>query len=235
MTQTGGAVPGPFPDTRWSVVLSGDRGQALDHLATAYWRPIYGYVRARFARDEAEALDATQDFFVRLLTGDLLERADPARGRFRAYVRAALAHFLADEGRRRGARRQGGGRRFVPIGADEAADLPDTRGRAPDEALDELWRAEILERAARELESELVSEGKSVWWALFREAVLDGAPPSHAELAERQGVTVVDVTNWLSRARARYRAALIRIVRETVAGEASLEDELDWLVGERGT
>lgn len=235
MTRASGALPSPFPDTRWSIVLSGDRGQALDHLAAAYWRPVYGYVRAHFARDEAEALDATQDFFVRLLDGDLLDRADPARGRFRAYVRKALANFLTDSFRERRSHRRGGDRLFVPIGAGDsegAPELPDTRGRSPEEALDELWRAEILERAARDLERELIAEGKPVWWALFREAVLDGDRPSHAEMAERHGVTVVDVTNWLSRARSRYRAALIRIVRETVVGEASLEDEIDWLLGE---
>ena len=222
---------GRFPDTRWSLVLAGDRGLALEHLAAAYWRPIYGYVRAR-ARDEAEALDLVQDFFVRLVSGDLLERADRGRGRFRAYVRAALANFLADQGRRRGAVRRGGGRRFVPLDAPEVRDLPDTRGRSPEAALDELWRAEVLERAARELERELQAEGKDLWWALFRDHVLSGDEPTHAQLAERHGITRTDVSNWLARTRARYREALIRIVRETVQGEGALAEELDWLLGE---
>jgi len=234
MSSTSRPVQGAFPDTRWSLVLSGDRGVALDHLAAAYWRPIFGYVRARFARDEAEALDATQEFFVRLLEGELLDRADPSRGRFRAYVRAALANFLADETRRAGSRRRGGDRRFVPldVAAGEDFPLPDTRGRSPDEALDELWRAETLARAARELEAELVAEGKAAWWSLFRARVLDGDAASDADLATSHGISVVDVTNWLSRARVRYRAALIRVVRETVAGDASLADELAWLLGE---
>jgi RNA polymerase sigma-70 factor (ECF subfamily) len=224
-----------FPDTRWSLVLAGDRGLALEHLAAAYWRPIFGYVRARWARDEAEALDCTQDFFVRLVEGDLLERADRGRGRFRAYVRAALANFLADEGRRRLAKSRGGGHRFVPLDESDELDLPDTRGRSPDETLDALWRAEILERAAHELERELSTEGKEKWWRLFHDHVLSDEGLSHAELAKRHGVSLADVSNWLTRARARYRDALLRIVRETVESESALAEELAWLIGERDT
>ncbi|MCI0585802.1 MAG: hypothetical protein L0323_03055 [Planctomycetes bacterium] len=228
-TQTRSA--GPFPETRWSLVLAGDRGVALEHLAGAYWRPIFGYVRARWARDEAEALDATQDFFVHLAEGDLLKRADPLRGRFRAYVRVSLANFLADEERRRGAQRRGGGRRFVPLDQPDALDLPDTRGKPPEQALDEIWRAEVLERAARQLERELLAEGKAQWWAIFRDQYLAGEGDTRAALAARHGVSPVDVANWLARCRARYRDTLIRIVRETVEGEDALAEELSWLLG----
>ncbi len=221
-----------FPDTRWSMVLAGDRGVALEHLAAAYWRPVYGYVRARSGRGEADALDATQEFFVRLVESDLIERADRGRGRFRSYVRAALANFLVDETRKREAQSRGGGRRFVPQSDFELFDVPDAKGRSPDEVLDELWRAEVLERAASALERELVDEGKEAWWALFREYIRSDGEPSHAELALRHRVTRVDVSNWLARCRVRYRKALIRIVRETVEDERALADELAWLLGE---
>jgi RNA polymerase sigma-70 factor (ECF subfamily) len=220
-----------FPDTRWSLVLAGDRGVALEHLASAYWRPVYGAVRAAFARDEAEALDATQDFFVRLLEGDLLARADKERGRFRAYVRAALRNFLADEGRRRRAQRRGGDRRFVPLHGDDAIDLPDVAARTPEQALDALWRAEVLARALRELKDELLADGKERWWALFHARFVEGDEASYADLAARHGASEVDVANWLSRGRARYREVVIRIVRETVDGEGALAEEVDWLLG----
>jgi RNA polymerase sigma-70 factor (ECF subfamily) len=227
-------VPARFPQTHWSLVLAGDRGLAFEHLANAYWRPVYGYMRARCGRDGTEALDLTQAFFVRLLAGDLLARADRGRGRFRAYVRAALANFLSDEWRRRNARSRGGGQCFVPLDDADLLELPDTRGKDPQAALDELWRAEVLERAARDLESELRAEGKDTWWALFQDQVLLGAELSQAELARRHGVKRVDVSNWLARSRARYRETLIRIVRETVANEESLADELAWILGEAG-
>ena len=108
-------------------------------------------MRARWARDEAEALDATQDFFVGLLGGDLLDRADPSRGRFRAYVRAALANFLADQDRRRAARKRGGGVRFVPLDDPLALELPDTLGMEPEVARRAEQRTSDWEREARNM------------------------------------------------------------------------------------
>ncbi|TAH35199.1 MAG: sigma-70 family RNA polymerase sigma factor [Planctomycetota bacterium] len=224
---------GRFPDTRWSLVLAGDRQLALEHLAAAYWRPVYGYVRARWARSEAEALDATQDFFLHLLEGELLSRADPGRGRFRAYVRAALGNFLTDEHRRNGAQSRGGGRRPLPIDCGGPDTLPDTRGQSPDAALDRLWRAELLARAAGELERELKAEGKDTWWLLFRDHFLSDDGFSHAQLAERHRITLVDVSNWLTRGRARYRDTLIKLVRDTVETKEALAAELDWLLQEK--
>jgi hypothetical protein len=68
--------------------------------------------------------------------------------------------------------------------------------------LDELWRAEVLQRAARDLENELAAEGKDAWWALFRDHVLSDDGLGADELASRHGITRVDVSNWLARSRA---------------------------------
>ena len=43
--------------------------------------------------------DLTQDFFAYLLERDLIARADPARGRFRAFLRTVCARHLADRPR----------------------------------------------------------------------------------------------------------------------------------------
>ena len=85
-----------FPSTCWSRVLGRDpRGEIptdlakhearpdLEGLLRAYWRPVHAYLRAKHRLSPEDALDATQDFFVRILEGELLPRADPQRGRFR--------------------------------------------------------------------------------------------------------------------------------------------------------
>ena len=43
-----------------------------------------------------QARDLTQDFFAYLLERDVIARADPARGRFRAFLRTVCARNLAD-------------------------------------------------------------------------------------------------------------------------------------------
>src|SRR4051812_20900647 len=92
----------PFAPTRWSLVARAGGGnvpearQALAELCHGYWKPVFGYVRRRLA-DEHEAHDRTQAFFAHLLEKDFFHRADPRRGRFRAFLLTALKHFLINE------------------------------------------------------------------------------------------------------------------------------------------
>src|SRR5947207_1630173 len=63
---------GRFALTRWSIVMAAGRGdstharEALEKLCTAYWPPIYAFVR-RQGHSHHEAQDLTQEFFARLL------------------------------------------------------------------------------------------------------------------------------------------------------------------------
>src|SRR5947209_3238031 len=86
-----------FLTTQWTVVLSSsedDAKRALEQLCQTYWRPIFAFVIKR-GYPYADAQDLTQDFFVRILEGDLLKRADPKRGRFRSLLLKSLQNFLA--------------------------------------------------------------------------------------------------------------------------------------------
>src|SRR5215218_2170774 len=96
--------PGQFATTRWSVVLHAGRAgskassarDALARLCRTYWFPLYAHVRRR-GLSAHDAEDLTQEFFARLLTRQSIAHADPARGRFRAFILTALNNFLADE------------------------------------------------------------------------------------------------------------------------------------------
>ena len=84
--QTMHTLPGPsqFPTTRWTlVVAAGDPRRkearsALVSLCENYWYPLYAYLRRRgYAADQAQ--DLTQEFFMRVLEGRYLDRADPEK------------------------------------------------------------------------------------------------------------------------------------------------------------
>ena len=67
--------------TRWSVIEAArsepeQRQRALDVLISAYWKPVYKYIRSALGKDQEEAKDLTQDFFVRLIEKHLLDRFD---------------------------------------------------------------------------------------------------------------------------------------------------------------
>src|SRR5437660_1288726 len=106
-----------FDSTHWSVVLrAGDSkgpqyAESLEKLCRAYWYPLYAFVR-RNRRDPEEARDLTQEFFAKLLEKKWLAQADPARGRFRTFLLAALKHFLANEWHRARTLKRGRGREF---------------------------------------------------------------------------------------------------------------------------
>jgi RNA polymerase sigma-70 factor (ECF subfamily) len=91
-----------FASTQWSLVLtaarrsSPDAAEALQSLCSAYWYPLYFYVRRRGYVATA-AQDLTQEFFVRLLEKDYLKQANRERGRFRSFLLASMKHFLTNE------------------------------------------------------------------------------------------------------------------------------------------
>src|SRR5712672_3535827 len=114
--QTIHTLPGPsrFPTTRWTLVIAAADPQrkearsALVSLCEGYWYPLYGYVRRRgYPADHAQ--DLAQEFFLRVLEGRYLHRADPEKGRFRSFILASLKFFAADEGDRDRAQKRGGG------------------------------------------------------------------------------------------------------------------------------
>jgi hypothetical protein len=87
-----------FPTTRWTLVIAAadprrtEARSALVSLCEAYWYPLYAYIRRRgYAADQAQ--DLAQDFFVRVLEGRYLDRADPDKGRFRAFILTSLKFF----------------------------------------------------------------------------------------------------------------------------------------------
>jgi len=234
--------PESFPATRWSVVIAGAEGtgrrEALETLARAYWRPVYGFVRARRRLDEEAALDATQDFFLWLVSSDFLARANPERGRFRAFIKVALDRFLIDAHRASHTEKRGGSVRHVPLDLDQGVPEPaDVDGRSPEDVLDDLWRRELIERALTRLGERLEAEGKGKQFKLFFEhsvAANDAPAPGYEELAARHGISRVDVSNWLVRTKARFREEVRRVILETVADATQLGDEMRWLFEDAG-
>jgi len=233
-----------FPTTCWSQVGPGAAGggegvtdRGLERLASRYWRPIRDWLRAELRLDRDAAAELTQDFFVWVIESGFLKKADPERGRFRAFLKVALRNYARDANRRATAARRGGGRQFFSIdepieGADEPApfDAADPNALRPDELLDARWRRELVQTALKELEKELAANGKSAMFATFRDYFLDASPDvDYRAVAQRNGITVTDVTNWLSRTKKLFREHLLAIVTDTVRDAAALEEELRWL------
>lgn len=233
--------PGQFATTRWSIVLHAGRGgansiqarDALARLCRTYWFPLYAHVRRRgFSPHDAE--DLTQEFFARVLARQSIAQADPARGRFRAFILTALNHFLADEWDRARAAKRGGGHTLLSLDMADAeerfAQVADPAA-SPDQVLDRQWALAVLRAVVARLEEEYRAAGKAEVFAVLKPA-LTGARESqpYAELAAQLGRNENAVKVAVHRLRQRYRVLLLAEIAETVASEADVKPEMNLLL-----
>lgn len=215
------------------------RDRALDLLAATYWRPIYTYIRLRWRADPAEAEDLTQEFFAKALAKDFFGQFDPARARFRTWVRLGIDRMIANAREASGRLKRGGGARVVSLDtADVERDIA-TRSRAamPDD--DELFRREVARtlfaHAVEALRRETEQAGKVVPFRLFVEYDLEGPDqdprPTYAGLAAAHRLPVTQVTNHLAAMRRRFRLLVLERLRELSGSDAEFRAEARDLLG----
>lgn len=233
-----------FDTTRWSVVLScTDTGQgedaaraALADLCKIYWRPIFAFV-CRRGHSVADAQDLTQDFFVMVLEGGLLQRADPDRGRFRSLLLKALQNFLSDESAKKHAQKRGGKVQFVSWDdwMTEAPSQLSIPAQSSDEwpaerIYDVRWAATVVERALQRLGEECESHGKRrVFDALSECLSADRADVSYAAYAKALGIAETAVKRLVHQLRDRYRTLLRDEIAQTVEKPDEVGEELRYL------
>ena len=222
-----------FPTTRWTLIRQAGHGgpqrrEALEALLGAYWRPAYVFLRRKGLAPEA-AEDGVQDLFVRLIEGQAFERLDPARGRFRSYLLAALQNDLIKAHEKRTALKRGGGAPVVPLDAlDAERDLP-ALPSDPDRAFLRQWALGVMERAAARLAAEFEDgrrRGDAA--AVLRFFSLEEAP-SYAEAAAACGMSPVRFKAALHRARRRFRALVLEELGDTVGSADDAADEMHTL------
>ena len=225
-----------FATTRWSVVLAaggaGKGGErALAELCRGYWYPLYAYVR-RQGRAPHDAQDLTQGFFARLIEKGWLDGVAPERGKFRAWLLAAMKHFLLNEWDKSRARKRGGG--VSPVSMDDAT--AETRylrePAAHDDAellYDRRWALTLIERVMARLRKEFADAGKTDLFDAIK-GTLTGDAPAYMEIAHTRGSTEGAVKVAVHRLRERYREAIRAELAETVGSPADIEDELRHLL-----
>jgi RNA polymerase sigma factor (sigma-70 family) len=239
------AAGGRFPPTRCSVLLAASsadpevRRRAFETLVTAYWKPVYKYLRVKWGLLDEDAQDLTQAFFAVAFEKGYFERYDPARARFRTFLRTCLDGFAANQ--RKSARRlkRGGGARVLSLdfgGAEgellqhEVAD-----GLDLDDYFRREWVRHLFTLAVESLRAECARSGKATCFALFERYDVDGPDAAerltYARLAEEFGLPVTRVTNDLAWARREFRRLVLETLREISGSEAEFRAEARALLG----
>jgi RNA polymerase sigma factor (sigma-70 family) len=236
--QTMHTLPGrsQFPTTRWTlVVAAGDphhkeARSALVSLCENYWYPLYAYLRrCGYCADEAQ--DLTQEFFVRMLEGRYLDRADPEKGRFRSFILTSLKFFVADEEDRQRARKRGGGL-LVPLefssGEDRYQREP-AHDETPERIFERRWALSVLDRVVERLRNEFVLHGRPEHFERLKVFLLGQSEAPYAALAREMNTSEGALKVAIHRLRKRYRELFRQEIADTVADPAEVESELRYL------
>jgi RNA polymerase sigma-70 factor (ECF subfamily) len=226
--------PREFLTTHWSVVLAAGAhsGEALEHLCRSYWYPVYGFIRRRGV-DEHRAKDLTQDFFATLLSGDGLERVTPERGKFRAFILAAVKNSLTNDWRDANRRKRGGGREILSWEALDAEErYRNESSDAPAEALfDIAWAQSVVSTALRRLEEEMERDGVRNRYEVLKGFLQgDGKGLTYDEAAARLDFSLSAVKSAILRMRRRYGELIRMEVAATVGPHENVEDEIQLLI-----
>jgi len=224
-----------FATTHWTVVLTAGGGgsqqadMALEELCRTYWYPLYVYVRRQTpTREDAE--DLTQAFFARFLEKNYLAGLNSERGRFRAFLLAALKHFLANEWDRANRQKRGGGVAVVPLdwqNADTRYQIDPPDNLSPDKLYDRAWAVTVLERVLARLRDESATEGKADLFGQLKPYLSVGKSAiPYAQAADSMKLTEGAVRVAVHRLRGRYRELLRDEVRQTISDPAQVEEEM---------
>jgi RNA polymerase sigma factor (sigma-70 family) len=213
-----------------------ERRRALDKLCEAYWKPVYKYVRLRWNRAAPDAQDLTQGFFLELLDRDLLDRFDSDKSRLRTYLRLCVDSFVMNEDKAARRQKRGGDVRHLALdfaGAEEeiSSGTIDPAAIASPESLEEFfekeWLRSLFALAVENLGLLCAERGRERTFQLFQAYDLeDNDKISYAQLAQRYGIAVSEVTNALAWARREFRRIALDRLRDICASDDEFRREI---------
>lgn len=228
-----------FATTDWTVIdqiRSGSDSPSSDvlinDLLKRYWKPVYCYLR-RKGHDNERAKDLTQGFFHEVVLGrSLIEHADKSRGRFRSLLLTALQQYVAGVHRKESTQKRMPKSEFIALDDLEPDQMPEAPAHfSPEESFHYAWAAQLLDQLLEEVETKCRVEGKALHWQVFRDRVLqpimeNTLAPSLAELCQRHGIeSTSQVSNMIVTVNRRFRAALKRHIRRSVAQDSDVDAE----------
>ncbi len=198
-----------------------------------YWLPLYSSGRRQGLTNQ-DAEDATQEFLSGILTGKLLDNADPTKGRFRAYLLAAWKRFLIDQYRKQNSERRGGGAVTIALDFDAGERhwlALQSREPDPDRVFMRSWASSLLEEAKRRLREDYVRRNRQFLFdALQLWLTQSPSASDYRELAVQLNASLSSVKVSLHRLRTRFGALLREVIAETVDDPSDIDREISELL-----
>lgn len=229
-----------FPETQWSAIValrtgeSPDRTLAFEVLVKLYWKPVYKYLRIKWLKSNEDAKDLTQAFFARAIEKDFLSNYDPARARFRTFLRTCLDGFVSNEEKAARTQKRGGDALLLPLDFHQAEAEMKHSAPSPEECFEKEWLRSLFSVALEELRLHCEQTGRQTHFLLFEKYDIDRDPDvalSYDDLASEFGLPVTSVTNYLAYARREFRKLLLQKLREVTGSAEEFRSEARRLFG----
>ena len=232
-----------FETTRWTEIQKAKtrdeerRRAIINNLSDRYWKPVYCYLFHKGYSNE-DAKDRTQGFFCEIVLGrELIQRADPTKGRFRTFLLTALDHYVTSVYRKETARKRLPEQGLVQLEIGGMADLPlAVSNGTPEMAFDYAWATDVLDQVLAKMREEYCNSGKITHWEVLQATIVSpilehAEAPSLAELCQQYGIeSKKKASNIIVRAKGRFNTTLWKHLRQFVQSDEEVEDELRDLI-----
>jgi len=227
---------GVFPGTRWSVVLSAQRGsdKALETLCRDYRPPLLVLLQSRGCPPQ-DAEDTVHGFFETLLHRDFLKQVESKYGRFRTFLSASFKHYLTDQYHRQNAAKRGGGAEVKSLDeTDEEGWLlhePVAGDPPPEIVIDRAWADTVLANALRRLGEESHRQGRGeLYDALLPRLQDEESASPYADIARTLSMSEGSVKVAAQRLRVRLGGLIREEVAQTITNQADLDEEIGYMI-----
>jgi hypothetical protein len=190
----------------------------------------------RKGNNHDKSSDLVQGFFVKVIERDLIQQADPDKGRFRSLLLTALDRYVRDEHEKEVTlkRRPTGGTRSLDA-FETPLSLPSMEV-SPEQAFDYAWASQLLDEVIADVEDQCRQAGQQQHWEVFRQTVLDPIlfgdeiPPMPALCQDLDIGTPKQAAAMNVTVKRRFKRILHAHVLEFVASEEEVDSEIDDLM-----
>jgi DNA-directed RNA polymerase specialized sigma24 family protein len=206
------------------------RREAFGDIVGAYWRPVYAHLRLTWGLTPEDAQDLTQGFFTGAFEKTWLEAYDPARARFRTFVRLCADRYVMNWKQAATRLKRGGTAALAPPDFDAAERGLAGRTAGVTDDPDEVFRQEfirsVFSRALEAVRRECLGRDRLLDFTIFERYDVDPEDGvTYGRLAGELGLSVTQVTNRLAQVRRSFREHALEALRALSGSEAHYREE----------